>query len=322
MMRQAGRYLPEYREVRSRVSFLELCTTPELAAEVTCQPVRRFGLDAAILFSDILLLPRAMGMSLTFLEGEGPVLEPPVRTGADLDRLHIPEPQEAMPFVAATVELVRRSLPDTPLIGFAGGPLTLAVYMIEGRGSREFLLAKRLLLGDPTFARRLLSVVTEGVARLLEAQIAAGAQAVQIFDTWAGLFAPRDYDELGLPYVSQLVERLRPRGVPVIYFVNGAAPLLTRMRQTQADVLGLDWRVDLGEARALLGPMVAVQGNLDPAILFAPPAVIAAKVRDILALGGGLGHIFNLGHGILPDTPIAGVEAMLRTIRGEGALAC
>ncbi|MBI5477745.1 MAG: uroporphyrinogen decarboxylase [Deltaproteobacteria bacterium] len=319
MMRQAGRYLPEYREVRGQVGFLELCKTPDLACEVTCQPIRRFGFDAAILFSDILIPVEAMGMPVEFVEDLGPVLDAPIRLRGDLDRLRVPDPEATMPFVPEAVRRIRRALPATPLIGFSGAPLTLAAYMIEGAGSKDFVELKRFLWADPEAARRLLRLVTDTVVLYLEAQVAAGAQAVQLFDTWAGVLAPRDYDELVLPYVTEIVARLRPRGVPIIYFVNGAAPLLERMKRTGADVMGLDWRVDLGEARARLGPDVAVQGNLDPVALHAPPAVIAERTRAVLAAGGGTGHVFNLGHGILPDTPIAGVEAMLAAIRGEAS---
>ena len=318
LMRQAGRYLPEYREVREKVGFLELCKTPDLACEVTCQPIRRFGFDAAILFSDILIPVEAMGMPVEFVEDRGPVLDPPIRQRADLDRLRVPDPEETMPFVPEAVRRIRRALPDTPVIGFAGAPLTLAAYMVEGAGSKNFVELKRLLWSDPDAARRLLRLATDTVVLYLEAQVAAGAQAVQLFDTWAGILAPGDYDEFVLPYVAEIVARLRPRGVPFIYFVNGAAPLLERMRRTGADVVGIDWRLDLREARARLGPDVAVQGDLDPVALHAPPAVIAAKTRAIVAAGGGAGHVFNLGHGILPDTPITGVEALLQAIRGEG----
>jgi uroporphyrinogen decarboxylase len=317
MMRQAGRYLPEYRAVREKVGFLELCKTPDLACEVTCQPIRRFGFDAAILFSDILIPVEAMGVPVAFVEDKGPVLSSPVRTRGDVDRLRVPDPEAEMAFVPEAVRRVRRALPETPLIGFSGAPVTLAAYMIEGGGSKNFVELKRFLWADAEAARRLLRVITDTVARYLEAQVAAGAQAVQLFDTWAGVLAPRDYDEVALPYVTEIVARLKQTGVPVIYFVNGAAPLLDRMRRTGADVLGLDWRVDLAAARAQLGPGVAVQGNLDPVALHAPPEVVAAQTRAVLAAGGGAGHVFNLGHGILPDTPLAGVEAMLAAIRGE-----
>jgi uroporphyrinogen decarboxylase len=319
MMRQAGRYLPEYRAVREKVDFLELCKTPDLACEVTCQPIRRFGFDAAILFSDILIPVEAMGVPVAFVEDKGPVLAAPVRTRGDVDRLRVPDPEAEMSFVPEAVRRIRRALPETPLIGFSGAPVTLAAYMIEGGGSKNFVELKRFLWADAEAARRLLRVITDTVARYLEAQVAAGAQAVQLFDTWAGVLAPRDYDEVALPYVTEIVARLKQTGVPVIYFVNGAAPLLDRMRRTGADVLGLDWRVDLAAARAQLGPEVAVQGNLDPVALHAPPEVVAAQTRAVLAAGGGAGHVFNLGHGILPDTPIAGVEAMLAAIRGEAS---
>ena len=315
LMRQAGRYLPEYRAVREKVSFLELCKTPDLACEVTCQPIRRFGLDAAILFSDILIPVEAMGMRLEFHEEHGPLLPDPLRTAGQVDALRVPDPEATMPFVTEAVRRIRRALPETPLIGFAGAPLTLAAYMVEGGGSRHFVELKRLLWSDAAAARTLMGKLTTTVIAYLKAQVAAGAQAVQLFDTWAGILAPADFEEHVLPYVQRIVTALRPTGVPVIYFVNGAGPLLGHMRQTGADVLGLDWRVDLRVARATLGPGVAVQGNLDPVVLFAPPEEVARRVGELLIKGGGRGHIVNLGHGILPDTPIRGVEAMLAAVR-------
>ena len=314
LMRQAGRYLPEYREIRNHVSFLELCKTPELAAEVTLQPIRRFGFDAAILFSDLLIPLEAMGLEVHFTE-QGPQLPAPVRSEADLARLRVFDPWESTPFVCDTIRQLEDKLGETPLIGFAGAPLTLAAYMVEGGGSRHFVELKRLLWSDAAAARTLMGKLTTTVIAYLKAQVAAGAQAVQLFDTWAGILAPADFEEHVLPYVQRIVTALRPTGVPVIYFVNGAGPLLGHMRQTGADVLGLDWRVDLRVARATLGPGVAVQGNLDPVVLFAPPEEVARRVGELLIKGGGRGHIVNLGHGILPDTPIRGVEAMLAAVR-------
>jgi uroporphyrinogen decarboxylase len=318
-MRQAGRYLPEYRAVREQVSFLELCKNPDLACEVTRQPVARFGLDAAILFSDILIPVEAMGMHLEFVEDRGPVLHDPLRTRAQIDALAVPDPEATMAFVPEAVRRIRRALPETPLIGFAGAPVTLAAYMVEGGGSKNFVELKRLLFGEPAAAHALLGKLARTVTAYLEAQVAAGAAAVQLFDTWAGILSPVDFEEFALPYVTEIVTALKRTGVPVIYFVNGGGPLLAAMRRSGADVIGLDWRVDLGAARAILGPEVAVQGNLDPVLLYAPPAVIAARTTAIIAAGGGRGHVFNLGHGILPDTPLAGVEAMVAAVRGAGA---
>ncbi len=321
LMRQAGRYLPEYMAIRSRHGFLEMCRTPELAAEVTLQPVRRLGVDAAILFADILLPLEAMGLELRFGRDEGPVIDNPVRTAADVRRLRPADPEESLGYVMDAVRLVRRELEGhVPLIGFAGAPFTLASYAIEGGGSRSYLACKRLMWESPAVWHALLERLADMTLRYLRAQIRAGAQAVQLFDSWVGTLSPDDYRDYVLPYSRHVLAGLRGEGVPVIHFANNASTLLELVREAGGDVIGLDWRVDLGEAWQRLGPGVAVQGNLDPAALLAPPAVIEAKVRAILAAAGGRpGHVFNLGHGIHKETPVEHVQFMVDTVHRASA---
>ena len=319
IMRQAGRYLPEYRELRSRVDFLTLCRTPELAARVTLQPVERFGFDAAILFSDILIPAAPMGPRVDF--EPGPVLDPPVRSAADVERLRLHEPRETVPFVFDTVRLVRRELAGrVPLIGFAAAPFTMAAYLVEGRGSRNFEALKALLFGEARTAARLLDKVTRVTVAYLAAQIEAGVQAVQLFDTWAGLLDREGYREHALRFAREVFEALARTGVPRIYFALDAAHLLEALGQVGADVIGLDWRVGLDEAASRIGGRPVLQGNLDPTVLLAPPAVIERRALGVLELARGLrGHIFNLGHGVLPPTPPEHVEALVRTVREAGS---
>ena len=320
LMRQAGRYLPEYRSVREKVSFLELCKSPELACEVTLQPIRRFGFDAAILFSDILIPLEPMGCPIVFPDEGGPQLPSPVRTAADIERLGVPDPVATMPFVTEAVRRIRAALPaGIPLIGFAGAPLTLASYLVEGGSSKNFTHLKGLLHAAPEAAHTLLHKLARTVTLYLAAQIDAGAQAVQLFDTWGGMLSPDDFDTFALPYTTEIVGGLRVHGVPIIVYVGGGGTLLERIAQSGCDVVGLDWRVDIREARARLGASRPVQGNLDPVALLSTPEVVARKARAIVAAGGGRGHIFNLGHGILPETPIANVEALVAAVQGEVA---
>lgn len=322
-MRQAGRYLPEYRAIRAKVSFLELCKTPELACEVTLQPIDLVGVDAAILFCDILVVLEAMGMALEFPSGP-PVLPEPVRNHADISRLGDPDPEETLGYVMDAIRLIRRELSGrVPLIGFAGAPFTLATYAVEGGGSKSYPHTKGLLYGDPAAAHALLARISAAVSRYLEAQIAAGAQAVQIFDSWAGVLAPPAFREFALRYAREVITSLKASaayaaagGVPIIYFVNGCAPYLEDLRDAGADVLGIDFRIDLGEARRRLGEDVAVQGNLDPACLFLPPDRLRDQVAEILASAGPApGHIFNLGHGILPMTDPDRARAMVAAVK-------
>ncbi len=315
LMRQAGRYLPEYRAIRARVGFLELCKTPEAAAEVTVLPVERLGVDAAILFADILLVVEPLGVGLEFARGDGPVIRRPVRSAADVERLPEADPRETLSFVFETVRRARAALADrVPLIGFAGAPFTVASYLVEGGASRDFLWTKRLMHADPGAWHALLGRLSRAIARYLEGQVAAGAQAVQLFDSWVGCLSPDDYRDLVLPHTRAVIQALPP-GVPVIHFGTGTAGLLEAMREAGGDVIGLDWRVDLGAAWARLGHDVAVQGNLDPAALFAPPAEIRRRVQTILDRAGGRpGHVFNLGHGVLPETPVEHVRALVDAV--------
>ncbi len=315
-MRQAGRYMPEYRAIRARHSLLEICRQPELVAEVTLQPVERLGVDAAIIFADILLPLVPMGLDLAFAAGEGPVIRNPIRSAADVAALRTPEPEESLAGVLDGIRLVTRELGGrAPLIGFAGGPFTVASYAIEGGGSRHFAETKRLMHADPATWDALMERLTEVTARYLAAQVAVGAAAVQIFESWIGALSPLDLRDRVLPHLRAIVERLRPLGVPVIVFGTGTAGMLTDLAATGADVVGVDWRVDLDAAWARIGPDVAVQGNLDPAVLFAPRAEIERQVRDILARAGGRpGHVFNLGHGILPETPVDSVRFVVELV--------
>jgi uroporphyrinogen decarboxylase len=302
-MRQAGRYLPEYRALRKRYSLLDLCRTSELAARVTLLPVAQLGVDAAVLFSDITMPLLGLGVPLEIVEGTGPVIATPLRTAADVERLRPVEPAADLPFVLDAIRLVRRECP-VPLLGFAGAPFTLASYLIEGRGTRELLETKRLLHGAPEVWAALMTRLTDATLVYLRAQVDAGAQAVQVFDSWVGALAPRDYAAAVLPHMRRLFEGLRPTGVPVIHFGTGTAGLLPLLAQAGGDVISVDWRIGLREAWALIGD-AAIQGNLDPAALLAPFGVAAAAAREILADAGGRpGHIFNLGHGVLPATPV------------------
>ena len=308
IMRQAGRYLPEYRATRERAgSFVNLCKTPELACEVTLQPIARFPLDAAILFSDILTIPDAMGLGLSVNEGEGPRLAHPVRTRAAIDRLGVPDPEGELRYVMDAVRLIRRELHDrVPLIGFAGSPWTLACYMIEGAGSSSFARPKALAWDDPQTMHKLLDVVAGAVARYLAAQAAAGAQALMVFDTWGGLLPPDLFREFSLRYMAQIAQMLKSdnvaRDVPLVLFSKGANSHLEALADSGCAALGLDWTISLGEARARVGSRVALQGNVDPGVLLASPGAIRAEVKKALdSFGPHPGHVFNLGHGITPD---------------------
>jgi len=321
IMRQAGRYLPEYRATRARAgSFLGLATNPELACEVTLQPLARYPLDAAILFSDILMIPKAMGVGLAFQEGEGPQIERPVRTTADIDALPVPDPASELRFVLDAIALVRRELAGrVPLIGFAGSPWTVATYMIEGAGSRDFPRAKGLLYGDPKALHRLLAKLARATIDYLNAQIASGAQAVMVFDTWGGVLPAHAYCEFSLAYMEQLVAGLarerEGRRVPVILFTKGGGAWLERMAATGADALGVDWTTGLSDARRAVADKVALQGNLDPGALYAPPAAIRLEVARVLeSYGHGHGHVFNLGHGIQPGVDPEHVAAMIAAV--------
>jgi len=312
-MRQAGRYLPEYRAIRERHSLLEICRQPEIAAEVTLQPVRRLGVDAAILFADILLPLIPMGLDLAFVKGEGPAIRNPVRSSLHVGRLAPVDVRDSLAPVLETVRLVRGALDDqVPLIGFAGAPFTVASYAIEGGPSRHFVETKRMMYGDPASWSALMDRLVRVLGDYLTAQVEAGVQALQVFDSWVGALSPDDYRRYVLPWSHQLFERLRPLGIPTIHFGVETTALLELMRDAGGDVIGLDWRVPLDEAWVWIGEDRAVQGNLDPVALFAPPAELQARVRDILRRAAGRpGHLFNLGHGILPHTPIDQVRAVV-----------
>ncbi len=318
-MRQAGRYLPEYRAIREKSDFLTMCRTPDLAAEVTLQPVERFGLDAAILFSDIMVVPEAMGMRLELVESRGPVLDDPVRGERDLERLRRPDVHAALGYVFEAIRRIRRELAGrVPLIGFSGSPWTLATYMVEGEGSKQFRHARAMVYAEPALAHRLLERVTDVVADYLLGQVEAGVDAVQVFDTWGGILPPAEYREFSLAYMARIVERLRPAGVPVILFSKDCSHSLEAIADAGADVVGIDWRTDIGQARRRVGARAAVQGNLDPVALFAPPTEIRRRVVEVLeAVGPGEGHVFNLGHGILPDTPPDHLRAMVDAVHEE-----
>jgi len=313
--------MKEYRELRARHSLLELCRTPELAAAVTLQPIRKLGVDAAIIFADLLLPAQAMGMELRFAEGEGPVLSPAIRSAEHVDRLGGVQDGE-LGYVAESVRIVCRELAGkTPVIGFCGAPFTVASYMIEGCGSRTFLNTKRMMYERPEVWRALLRKLVPVLADYLKSQAEAGASAVQIFDSWVGCLSPEDYREFVLPHSRELIRCVAEAGVPVIHFGTGTATLLELMREAGGDVIGIDWRIELGEAWRRVGFDVAVQGNLDPTALFGPREMIRARVERILRSAAGRpGHVFNLGHGILPETPVETVQAvvdMVREFRGE-----
>ena len=321
MMRQAGRYLPEYKATRAQAgSFMDLCTNPELACEVTIQPLDRFPLDAAILFSDILTVPDAMGLQLRFAEGEGPIFDKPVRTEADVNALPIPDPEGELKYVMDAVRTIRKELNGrVPLIGFSGSPWTLATYMVEGGSSKEYAKVKGMLFDRPDLMHKLLDTTAQSVTSYLNAQVAAGAQALMIFDTWGGMLTPRDYREFSLRYMQQIIDGLtreaEGRKVPVILFTKGGGQWLESMAATGCDALGLDWTTDLGEARQRVGEYVALQGNMDPTVLYASPERIRKEVVTILeSYGKGSGHVFNLGHGIHqhvdPENAKAFVEAV------------
>ena len=321
MMRQAGRYLPEYRKTREQAgSFMDLCRNPELACEVTLQPLRRFPLDAAILFSDILTIPDAMGLGLYFTEGEGPRFKNPIRDEKQIKALGVPDPEDDLGYVMDAVRTIRRELDgQVPLIGFSGSPWTLATYMVEGQSSKDFRTIKAMMFERPELVDQLLETIAKSVTGYLNAQIAAGAQTVMIFDTWGGALTPADYLRFSLKPMQNIVRSLtrenEGRKVPVILFTKNGGQWLEAMSETGADALGLDWTTDLSDARKRVGDRVALQGNLDPSVLYASPDHIRAEVGKVLAsFGEGDGHVFNLGHGIHPGINPEHVAAMIESV--------
>ena len=323
VMRQAGRYLPEYRRVRASVDgFMALCQTPELACEVTLQPIQRYGFDAAVLFSDILTIPNAMGLPLQFYSGVGPVFEQTVRSMADVRNLGSSGVMEALHYVFTTVTMVRRELDQQiPLIGFSGSPWTLATYMVEGQGSKQFLIIRKMRYQAPEVLKALLDKVRVQVTEYLCAQIEAGADVVQLFDTWGGVLTPGDYEVFSLDYMRRIIQAVQARypHVPCILFTKGGGGWLSGMLDSGAQALGVDWTTSLYKARQAVGEQVTLQGNLDPAALYGSADEVAAGVRQVLAsYGEGFRHIFNLGHGILPDTDPENVAALVEAVRQYG----
>jgi uroporphyrinogen decarboxylase len=318
-MRQAGRSLPEYRKIRESHDLMAICQNPELCAEVTLQPVRRLGVDGAVLFADIMLpVAFGLGVDLKLVDGVGPVIDRPLRQRPDIDRLQSRPAVQAVPFVLETVRLVRRELdPAVALIGFAGAPFTLASYLVEGKPSREFLRTKALMHSEPAAWDALMTRLSQLVSDYLLAQIEAGAQLVQLFDSWVGALSPADYRQYVLPYTSQIFRAIEAAQVPSIHFATGAAGILRCLREAGGDAIGIDWRIDLAAAWQAIGFDRGIQGNLDPALLLAPWPVAAAGARRVLAAAGDRrGHVFNLGHGVLPDTPVEQLQRLVELVHG------
>ncbi len=316
-MRQAGRSLPEYRKIRETADLFTICQDPALCAEVTRQPVERLGVDGAVLFADIMLpVAFSLGVKLQLVDGVGPVIEEPIRNRTAVERLLNLAPEESVPFVLETIRLLRRSLPaDVAVIGFAGAPFTLAGYLIEGKPSRDFLLTKAMMYGEPELWEALMRRLSRLVLAYLQAQVEAGAQVIQLFDSWVGALAPGDYRRFVQPYVAPIFDGLRDSGAPTIHFGTGTAALLPAMREAGGDVIGLDWRVDLAEAWARVGYDRGIQGNLDPAAMLAPWPVVKEKALEIIRLAGARpGHIFNLGHGVLPSTPVGHLQRLVELV--------
>lgn len=316
LMRQAGRYMKEYRAIREKHSFLAMCKTPELAAEVTLQPVKKLGVDAAIIFADILLPLEGMGIKLGFAKNDGPVIHNPVRNRSDIESLHPIEPEKDVPFLIEAIKITRKELNGKiPLIGFSGAPFTLASYISEGGHSRNYIYTKSLMYNEPSAWHAMMDKIAAVIISYLKSQINAGAQAVQLFDSWVGCLSPSDYQEFAAPYSKKIIDALKTSNVPVIHFGTDSSNILEAMKEAGGDVIGVDWRIDLDIAWKRLGDDTAVQGNLDPAVLFAKPAEIEKRVKDILNRAGGrAGHIFNLGHGILPQTPVENVEFLVEAV--------
>lgn len=319
-MRQAGRYLPEYRAIREKYDFLTMCKTPELASEVTVQPIDIIGTDAAILFSDILVVPEALGMKLDVIESKGPVFDCPIRSKKQIENLQTENIVERLDYVLRAVRMTKEKLNNrVPLIGFAGAPWTLAAYMVEGKGSKNFDVIKSFIYNEPEAAHKLLKILADAVVKYLNAKVRAGCDAVQIFDTWAGLLSPSDFEEFSLKYIRYICENLETRGAPVIIFAKGANDF-DALANLKCDVLGIEWTRDIGKIRAGIGGGKTLQGNLDPTVLFAPKEKIKTEIERILqSFGKGSGHIFNLGHGILPKTPVENARYFVECVKESSA---
>jgi uroporphyrinogen decarboxylase len=319
IMRQAGRYLPEYRKIREKYDFLTLCKTPEAATEVTLQPIRRYGFDAAILFSDILVVPEAMGMELIFHENSGPRLSPVIHKEQDLEQLSIKHVPDRLCYVAETIKLLRKELnADRTLIGFSGSPFTLATYMVEGKPTKNFKHIKKMLYSDSRLLDKLLDILTQAIIRYLKLQIEAGAEALQIFDTWGGILPPHYFEKYSAYYMQTIIKELSPFKIPITLFTRGGENLMPALLACQPQMIGVDWTIDMSRAKQQMGNRVALQGNLDPAILYGSREVIGREVDRILAVfGKESGHVFNLGHGIFPDIPPENVSFLVDRVREQ-----
>lgn len=319
VMRQAGRYLPEYRAVRKKADFLTMCKTPELVAEVTLQPVDLIGVDAAIIFSDILVVPEAMGMELEIYEGRGPVFPKPIRNEADAKALKDIDPWDELKYVLDAVALTKKELNQrVPLIGFSGSPWTLLTYMVEGQGAKTFSIVKNLIYNNPALAHALLDKIANTVANYLNAKIEAGVDAVQLFDTWGGILSPHDFQTFSLQYIEKIITRIKRKDIPIILFAKGVHFSFQQLAESGADVVGLDWSMEIGDIRKRIGDQVALQGNMDPTILYAGHERIRQEaIRILRSFGHGSGHVFNLGHGILPDVPPENLRELVRCVKEE-----
>lgn len=322
IMRQAGRYLPEYRAVRAKADFLTMCKTPELAAEVTLQPIDIIGVDAAIIFSDILVIPEAMGMHLEMHEGKGPIFPKPIRNAKDANQLMNIDPTKELKYVLDAVSLAKKELNSrVPLIGFSGSPWTLLTYMVEGRGSKNFAEVKKMIYNNPALAHKILDKLSGVIADYLSAKIESGCNALQIFDTWGGVLSPHDFFEFSLQYVEKIISGIKRKDEPVIFFAKGVHHNIDKIANIGADVLGLDWTMDLGKVRKKVGDRVALQGNLDPTVLYGSKNYVHQEVKRVLnSFGKGSGHVFNLGHGVLPDIAPENVKALVQFVKQESAL--
>jgi uroporphyrinogen decarboxylase len=319
IMRQAGRYLPEYRQMREKYDFLTLCKTPQAAAEVTLQPIHRFAFDAAILFSDILVVPEAMGMELTFLENNGPKLSPAIRSWQDLETLSVNNVRERLHYVADTIKILRKELKsETTLIGFSGSPFTLATYMVEGKPTKNFKYIKKMLYSEGRLLERVLEMLTQAIIEYFKLQIEAGAEALQIFDTWGGILPPHYFEKFSALYMKNIVEEFKSSTIPITLFARGGENLMPALLACRPAMIGIDWTIDMGWAKQHLGTQVALQGNLDPAILYGDREIISREINRILSVfGTESGHVFNLGHGIFPDIPVDNVSFLVDRVHEQ-----